>query len=161
MHLGLAVFAIHSVAVVAVLLGALMIGAVLPYTGTSGGAMDQNLGTFGLYVDAELALTPLTGGGAIAQTHGTIVINDAGVGVYTLAAPIAGLPSAAAPGNDGQKLRIVDGTGHAHTITTPANKINGGKHIATSAGNVGDEITLTAFNGQWLTNPAVTAWALT
>jgi hypothetical protein len=161
MHLALAAFTIHTGGVIAFLAFAAVLGSVLAYTGTSGGAMDQNLGTFGPYVDQELSLTPLTGGGAITQTHGTVVLTDAGVGAYTLPTPVAGLPSAATPGNDGQKLRIIDGSGHAHTVTTSANKINGNKHVATSAGNVGDEITLTAYNGQYLTNPAVTGFALT
>jgi hypothetical protein len=139
--------------------GAFVAAAVLPYTGTNISPKDDLGGAFGVYVDTDLALTPIIGGGAITPTHGTLVITDAGVGAYTLAAPTAGSP--ANGGNDGQRLRIIDGTGHAHTLTTPANKINGNKHIATSAGNVGDEISFTAYNGQWLTNPSISAFALT
>jgi hypothetical protein len=159
MELAIAVFAVHSgVISIVALLGALLIGSVLAYSGTGGGAMDQNLGTFGPYVDAELSATGLIGGGAILQTHGTVLLTDAGVGVYTLAAPLAGSP--ANGGNDGQKLIVIDQSGHAHTITTPANKVNGNKHIATSAGNVGDEIVFRAWNGIWLVNPTSTAFVL-
>ena len=149
----------HLIYALAICLGFLAVGTVaLSYSGTAADAKDSLLGSFGAYVDADMALTAVTGGGAITQTHGTVVITDAGVGVYTLAAPVAGSP--ASGGNDGQKLRIIDGTGHAHTVTTPSNKINGNKHIATGAGAIGDDVLFTAYNGAWLTNPTATSFTL-
>ena len=160
MHFALAVFTAHSAVVVLLLLGAALVGSVLTYTGTGGGAMDQNLGTFGPYVDQDLSITYLTGGGAITQTHGTVCIMDASATEYTLATPTTGAPGAATPGNDGQKLTIIDGTGHAHTVTTASNIINGSKHVLTSAGNIGDEATVRASKATWLCNPTTTSWVI-
>jgi hypothetical protein len=161
MHLVLAALTIHTGGVIALLLGALLLGSVLTYTGTGGGAMDQSLGTFGPYVDQDLCgieLHSAVGAGAIAFTHGKIVITAAGVAALTLAAPVAGSP--ANGGNDGQELKILDQSGHAHTITTPANGINGNHHIATSGATPGDSVTLTAYNGAWYCNPAGTNWTI-
>lgn len=162
MHLALAVFAAHpAVTVLAILAGAAVLGTVLPYTGTGGGAMDQNIGTFGPYVDQELAGTQIVstaGPTAITITHGKVIVTYAGVAAMTLPTPTAGSP--ASGGNDAQPLKFIDASGHAHTITTAANIINGNKHIATSAGNVGDEITLTAYNALFIGNPAGTNWVL-
>lgn len=150
---------LHLIYVLLACLGFLALGSVvLPYSGTAADAKDSLLGSFGAYVDADMSLTALSGGGAITQTHGRLVITDAGVGAYTLAAPVAGNP--ANGGNDGQRLTIIDGSGHAHTVTTPSNKINGNKHIVTGAGAIGDEFTLTAYNGVWLVNPTITAFVL-
>lgn len=161
MHLALAAFTIHSGGVIALLLGLLAVGSVLTYTGTGGGAMDQNLGTFGPYADQEFAgieVHAATGAGVISFTHGKVVINAAGVAALTLAAPVAGSP--ANGGNDGQELKILDQSGHAHTITTPASGINAVHHIATSGATAGDSITLTAYNGAWYCNPAGTNWTI-
>jgi hypothetical protein len=163
MHLALAVFvATHSaVAVLAILAGAAVLGSVLTYTGTGGGAMDQNLGTFGPYVDQELAgieSHSATGAGIINFTHGKVVITAAGVAALTLAAPVAGSP--ASGGNDGQELKILDQSGHAHTVTTSSNEINGNHHVLTSGGSAGDSVTLTAYNGVWYCNPAGTNWTV-
>ncbi len=87
-----------------------------------------------------------------------MIITAGGVAALTLAAPIAGSP--ANGGNDGQELKVIDQSGHAHTITTPANGINSNHHIATSAGNAGDAVTFTAYNGVWLCNPAGTNWTI-
>jgi hypothetical protein len=148
----------HLIIAILAVLGSGAVFGSLVYSGTDAGAKDENLGTFGPYVDQDLSVTYLTGGGAITQTHGTVVIMDAGVGVYTLAAPVTGSP--AAGGNDGQKLVIIDGTGHAHTVTTPANAINGSKHILTCAGNIGDEATVRASKASWLCSPTTTAWVI-
>jgi hypothetical protein len=163
MYLALAMFAASSTAVTifAILAGAAVLGSVLTYTGTGGGAMDQNLGTFGPYVDQELAgIEPhsATGAGVISFTHGKVVITAAGVAALTLAAPVAGSP--ASGGNDGQELKILDQSGHAHTITTPANGINGNHHVATSGAAPGDAITFTAYQGVWYCNPAGTNWVI-
>ena len=98
------------------------------------------------------------GGGAIGvnfnDVRDTVVfITDASAGAYTLAAPTAGT-------DDGKTVKIVDKTGHAHTVTTPTNGINGNHKIATSAGGVGDDITFTAYQGTWYSNPTATSWTL-
>jgi hypothetical protein len=143
------------------LLGLLALGATLTYTGTTASPLDQQLGTFGPYADQEFAgieLHSATGAGVISFTHGKVIITAAGVAALTLAAPVAGSP--ANGGNDGQELKVIDQSGHAHTITTPANGINGNHHIATSGGGPGDTITFTAYNGAWYCNPAGTNWVI-
>ena len=71
----------------------------------------------------------------------------------TLGQPIAGSP--AVGGHDGLKLTIVDTTGQAHTVTTPANGIcgtgvTGSDDTATSGAAAQDTITLMAYNGLWV-----------
>jgi hypothetical protein len=90
--------------------------------------------------------------GAIAALEGTVLLTDATAGAYTLAAPVAGLP--AVGGMDGKRLRIIAGTAEDHTVTTPANAINGSHHVLTFGGAVGDSIELTAFGGVWYANPS-------
>ncbi len=85
--------------------------------------------------------------GAIGIKEGFAPITKAGVAATTLAAPTAGLPSAG--GDDGKVLRIKSTTANAHTVTTPANKLNGNKAVATFSGAVTDFIELIAYNGVW------------
>lgn len=87
-------------------------------------------------------------GNAISVTQGVFIITAGKATAFTLAAPIAG-PQANG-GQDGQILRITSATAFAHTVTTPANALNGAKHIATFAGAVGNGIELHAYNGQWI-----------
>ena len=82
-----------------------------------------------------------TSSGAIAILNGKVVLNAGSALAMTLAAP-------AATTDDFKELEIVGITAQAHTVTTPANKLNGGKHIATFA-NIGDSITLMAYQGVW------------
>lgn len=84
---------------------------------------------------------------AVAYKEGTVFITTAGVDAMTLATPTAGLPSAG--GDDGRELTIIDTTGHAHTVTTSANVINGNKHVATFGGTVGQFGTFISYNGVW------------
>jgi hypothetical protein len=95
----------------------------------------------------------------IASKEGLVVLTKVTAGAYLLGAPIAGLPSAG--GDDGRKLEIVDGSGHAHTVTTPANGINGANHILTAGGTKGQSISLKAYNGTWLANGSITGFAIT
>lgn len=86
-----------------------------------------------------------------------VFVTKAGVDAMTLAAPVAGVyPSSnalgdilGAPADDGKEIYVYSTTAQAHTITTPANKINGSKHIATFAGVIGDYAHFIAFNGSW------------
>jgi hypothetical protein len=96
----------------------------------------------------------LPAAGAIAQEEGTVLLDDASAGAYTLAAPVAGLPGVVSGGMDGKRLRLITQTAEAHTVTTPANAINGVHHIITFGGAVGDSIELTAFGGVWYANPS-------
>lgn len=85
--------------------------------------------------------------GSAPPISGKSFIITAGVNATTLAAPVAGAPSAG--GNDGLTIEIISQTANAHTVTTPANKINGNKHIATFPATIGVKIQLTAQNGTW------------
>jgi hypothetical protein len=105
-------------------------------------------GTFaaGLFEPA----VPAAASGAIAIGTGNVLITDASAAALTLALPIAG--AASAGGQDGASLTIISTTAAAHTVTTPANGINGTLHVATFAAAVGNAITLTAYNGKWYTS---------
>jgi hypothetical protein len=96
------------------------------------------------------SLSALGAVGTAVPIVGKSLINTAGVNATTLATPVAGDP--AAGGNDGLTIEIQDLGGHAHTVTSAANKINGNKHIATFPGTVGAKIQLTAWNGIWYTD---------
>jgi hypothetical protein len=97
-------------------------------------------------------------GGHTATGKANLTANVA-VCVLTLAAPVAGLPSAQvlvsstpdvyAPGQDGQSIFVFDTVGAAHTVTTPASALNGASHIATFGGDIGDSIKLVAYKGVW------------
>lgn len=82
-----------------------------------------------------------TTAGAIAIKSGRVVLQGAGALAMTLVAPTAGT-------DDFKKLQILSVGAFAHTVTTPANALNGSKHIATFAA-VGDSIELFAYNGVW------------
>jgi hypothetical protein len=84
---------------------------------------------------------------AIVNKEGNVFITTAGVNATTLAVPTAGLPSAG--GDDGRELTVIDTAGHAHTVTTPANGINGNKHVATFGGTTGQFGTFISYNGVW------------
>lgn len=82
------------------------------------------------------------GNPAPATHKGLVVLNGTGVLAMTLAAPIAGV-------DDGKKIDILDATGHAHTITTPAGGINVTHTVITMTGTLGNMISLRAWNGTW------------
>ncbi|MGH3430891.1 MAG: hypothetical protein ACRDQZ_25535 [Mycobacteriales bacterium] len=91
-------------------------------------------------------VTALAADGAIPVKSGLYPITKAGVAVLTLATPVAGGPGV---GDDGKVLAIVDAGGHAHTIATAANKINGADDLGTFGGTAGSSIVLRAYNGVW------------
>ncbi len=76
----------------------------------------------------------------------TVMITKAGVDATTLATPVAGGPGV---GNDGDRLLVVDTSGHAHTITTASNKIVPSHSLVTFGGSVGASIAFVAYNGLW------------
>lgn len=85
--------------------------------------------------------------GAIAIKEGTVAITKAGVAVMTLAVPTAGsIPSG---GDDFKKLEILSTTAQAHTVTTPANGLNGNRLTATFAAAAGNSLKLVALGGVW------------
>jgi hypothetical protein len=101
-------------------------------------------------LDAKSNVAVYNSGTAIAITQGLVVLTKTGsLAAMTLAKPVAGLPSASTPGNDGQTLRVVSTTAYAHTITTPANGINGGHTVITFTAAY-DFVELTAYNGTWV-----------
>lgn len=94
-----------------------------------------------------------TTAGAIGINRGTVILAAAGALAMTLADPTAGA-------DDGKELKIIDSTGHAHTVTTPANGINGSDHVATFGGTKGQVLTLVAYNGGWWANPSASGITL-
>jgi hypothetical protein len=91
-------------------------------------------------------VTVLSGSTDAIVFPGTNMITTSGVDATTLATPTAG---AFGTGADGAQLRIVDAGGHAHTVTTSANKIVPSHHLITFGGTVGSFIQLIAYNGLW------------
>lgn len=105
--------------------------------------------TFGaeIFQGAQQDTVQTASGSADAITFpGSVFVTTAGVDAMTLATPTAGGPGT---GNDGAILRVTDTTGHAHTITTAANKIAPAHHVVTFNGTVGSFIELEAFGGLW------------
>lgn len=96
----------------------------------------------------QLTLPPGLSAAYTVPICGTSFIETAGVDACTLATPVAGAPSAG--GNDGLEITIVDNSGHAHTVTTAANKITPSHHLITFNGTQGSFVTLVARNGFWI-----------
>lgn len=88
-----------------------------------------------------------TAAGAIAIKEGTVILDAALALAMTLVAPTAGAPSAG--GDDGKELTIICKQAQANTVTTPANGINGNKHVITFSAAVANCVTLVAYNGVW------------
>jgi len=87
---------------------------------------------------------PVSGAIAIPSGRDTsVLLTKPGVGVYTLALPVAGA-------DDGKKIRITSTTAFAHTVTTPATGYDGATHIATFAAAIGNGMLLEASGGTWL-----------
>ncbi len=84
--------------------------------------------------------------GAVGIVEGLSVITAGAAIALTLAAPTPGGPGI---GDDGKHLSFLSTTAFAHTVTTPANKINGSKLTATFAAAVDSNIEFIAYNGVW------------
>ena len=80
---------------------------------------------------------------AVIPKNGTVFLTTAGVLAETLALPF--------PADDGKILNIVAITAQAHTVTTPANGVNGASTIMTWAAAVGNGLQLVAYKGSWWT----------
>jgi hypothetical protein len=79
----------------------------------------------------------------ITQKTGTVILTKGSAGAWTLAAPTAAT-------DDGKILTIIAGSAFAHTVITPANKLNG-SHTTVTFAAVGDSVVLEAYNGVWYT----------
>ena len=110
------------------------------------GAFDASAITDILQSDGQIPQL-YTGAADALQFPGLAIINSGVVDAMTLVTPIAGPQQVG--GMDGVLINVFDNGGHAHTITTAANKIVNSKHILTFNGTVGSNITLIAFNGIW------------
>jgi hypothetical protein len=80
--------------------------------------------------------------GAITIKSGRAFLTGATAQAYTLALPVPGV-------DDGKQLEIVNQSGQAHTVTTPALAINGASDTATFAATVGAALVLRAYQGGW------------
>jgi hypothetical protein len=128
------------------------VAVVTPALGVGSPDASTNLGK------AKLETHSGTGGaGVIGILGGKVYITDSAAALLTLALPVAGAPLPnGTGGNDGARLTIMSATAHAHTVTTPANGINGSKHLVTFAA-VGDSIELECFNGGFISVGTPTA----
>lgn len=79
-----------------------------------------------------------------ASVSSYVTLGGSGVDACTLAAPAA----------DGLILTAVVITAHAHTITTPANKIAGGFDTITFGTTLGNMVTLESAGGLWYVTAA-------
>jgi hypothetical protein len=77
--------------------------------------------------------------GVIPPVTGFAFISYAGACAATLAQPTA----------DGIHIYVFAGTAHDHTVTTPADGIQGTDDTATFGGSIGDYIHLYSFGGQY------------
>jgi hypothetical protein len=98
--------------------------------------------------DLAFGTQPVSASGAVTIKEGTVFLEGSGALAMTLAVPTSGAQSAG--GDDGRELLFVDNSGHAHTITTPSNGINGSKHVATFGGTLGQCCLLVARAGGWI-----------
>jgi hypothetical protein len=98
------------------------------------------------------AVTHYIVAGAIPVQTGCYGLGSAAALAMTLPAPTAL--------QDGANLFITAETAHAHTITTPANGINGNKHICTFAAQ-GDALEVEAVGGVWNVRGLIGGAALT
>jgi hypothetical protein len=156
MTFGMLLFGVGAGHVVLVVMGLLAAGMALTFRIPSN-SVDYNqynaIGNLDLFFGTQTAAAD----GAIGIKEGTVFVTKASAAALTLAAPAAGAQSAG--GDDGRELVVIDTTGYAHTVTTPANAINGTKHIVTMqsgsplASAAGTMFSVRAFNGKWYMNP--------
>lgn len=79
--------------------------------------------------------------GALTVQSGTQFIGSGGALAMTLVVPTQE--------QNGMTVTFIALTAQAHTVTTPANKINGNKLTATFAAAIGNYVTFVASNGIW------------
>lgn len=114
-------------------------------TGNAGLTFAAGTGTLGTtIIKAALQNTANTASGSTDAIGfpGDTFITTAGVDATTLATPTATT-------DDGKVIRVWDTGGHAHTITTAANKIVPSHHLVTYNGTAGSFVELEAYQGLW------------
>jgi len=135
-----------------------VLGLTLP--GSSNPDMSESNDTIALLTAAILALEQspsllqiLTAAGAVAVKPGKVILAAGTTATFTLAAPVAGLPSAG--GNDGQEITFVNADGSAYKIhiTTASSYFNGATNAyADIAGAKGNSFKIIAYGGVWYTS---------
>ena len=88
--------------------------------------------------------------GTVGIKDGQLVITDAAAIALTLNPPVAGLPTATPPGDDGKVLRIVSTTAAAHVITCSQGfNAKGASGTATFGAAKGNGLILISYQGRW------------
>lgn len=105
-------------------------------------ALDAQILSGPMSMGPIIANLSAVGAGVIPPIPGLVILSAAGVVTATLAKPIIGT-------DDGKVMVIITTTAQAHTITTPANGLNGNKSVATFTATIGNYMFLVAFNGSW------------
>jgi len=149
MHLIHALFAVLG-------MGGLAVGIMFSHQGSfDASACIDVLKAMGCWVTPDN--TPYTGTADALLYPGLAILNSGSADACTLATPTAGPKSTG--GDDGKILRVLDVSGHAHTITTSANKIVPSHDTLTFNGTKGSYVDLLAYNGLWyvLDSTGVTA----
>jgi hypothetical protein len=66
---------------------------------------------------------------------------------------VSDVPGTVTAGQDGTVLKITSTTAEHHVVTVGALKVNGAANgVLTFGGGIGNSVTLTAYNGEWLTS---------
>lgn len=93
-------------------------------------------------INLQYVPTTLTGSTDALTWPSDNYITTAGIDATTLGNPVATT-------DDGKIIRVTDVGGHAHTITTGANKIVPSHHVVTFNGTAGSWQELEAYQGLW------------
>lgn len=123
---------------------------------TRAGAYDSSAAKQMQDVTCNGTFAVLSGSADPLPFPGNVELAYNGVDACTLAIPKAGEQPA---GDDGKTVFVLDTGGHAHTITTAANKISPSHSVATFGGTAGSNVMLRAYNGVWY--PVGTALGVT
>ena len=111
---------------------------------TSTGTISMN-GVSPVTVGPLLAITTITGDGAITIAQGVVALTKGSAAAITLAAPTAA--------QAGTMIVVVNGSAWAHVLTATGllddGVTGGGKNTATFGAYVGSAITLLAYNLHW------------
>jgi hypothetical protein len=114
-----------------------IVGYVATYSGTANFILSDTSPL--LYVDPPSG-EAFSAAGAITLKSGRAILTGATATAYTLAAPTAGV-------DDFKELTLVNQSGQAHTVTTPALAINGADDTMTFAATVGLTGVLRSYQG--------------
>ena len=102
-------------------------------------------GTNDVYADvAHNTITDCPADGAISDKTALVTLSKAGVGAYTLAAPVATT-------DDGKVLTLLATSANAHVVTSAVVGFNakGSSGTLTFGGAIGDTAILVAKGGNW------------